>query len=95
MRQRATNLLALVLVLLGLLAVTSHAQGGSTNQPAREAIRLAKEKAATAEPATKEELADKESAGTTFNGQHVPPMFQLGKTYEEDIMKGYWLVDCR
>jgi len=78
-------------VLLGLLAVTTYAQGGSSNQPAREALKLAKEKG-VAEIPLKESTEDDEPAGTTFNGQHVPPMVELGKTYEEDISHGYWYV---
>jgi len=91
MRQRITHLSTLLLLLLGLLAVTTHAQGGSTGQPAREALKLAKEKIAGETP-LKEAPEDEEPAGTTFNGQHVPPMVDLGKTYEEDVSHGYWYV---
>ena len=89
MRQQASKLLTLLLVVLGLLAVSIHAQGGSTNQPAREALKLAKEKV-TAEKPLKDAAEDIEPEGTIFNGQHVPPMVELGKTYKEDISHGYW-----
>lgn len=87
MQQRATNLFTILVVLFGLLAVIANAQGGTTNQPAREALKQAKEKIAAEEP-----LNDQtdEPEGTIFNGQHVPPMIALGKTYEEDVSKGYW-----
>lgn len=91
MGQRITNLFTLLFLLLGLLAVTSHAQGGSTNQPAREALKQAKEKIAGETPAN-EAPEDEEPAGSTFNGQHVPPMVALGKTYEENVSHGYWYV---
>jgi len=96
MRQRITHLFILLLVLLGLLAVTTCAQGGSTNQPAREALRLSKEKVeAETETPLKEISDNEEPAGTIFNGQHVPPMAELGKTYEDDISHGYWYVYSR
>jgi len=84
MSPRYTPLYILFLALLSILVLRVEAQHGSTNQPAREAARLAK--AAVA----KEEPEEPGFTGTIFNEQEVPPMIELGKDMEEMLADGYW-----
>jgi len=91
MSPRHTTLYVLLLALLSVLVLKVEAQHGSTNQPAREAIRLAKEAAAKDSP------EEPEFTGTIFNEQEVPPMIELGKDMEEMLADGYWYAPpvCR
>jgi len=84
MSPRHTTLYVLLLALLSILVLRVGAQHGSTNQPAREAIRLAKEAAAKDNP------EEPEFTGTIFNEQEVPPMIELGKDMEAMLAEGYW-----
>jgi len=84
MSPRHSTFYALLFALLSILVLTVEAQHGSTNQPAREAARLAKAAVATEEP------EEPEFTGTIFNEQEVPPMIELGKDMEELLADGYW-----
>ncbi|KAB8648493.1 hypothetical protein FH972_026149 [Carpinus fangiana] len=45
-------------------------------------------------PDPRKRAPEKDASSTIYNGQTVPPMRDLsGKTFKEDISKGYWMVD--
>ncbi|KAF2403474.1 thioredoxin-like protein [Trichodelitschia bisporula] len=71
-----------LLWLLGVLGLSQRALSAPQQAPAKSTVAAAKS------------TADPETTSTFFNGKEVPPLPQLsGTTLDQDIKKGYWLVE--